>query len=60
MRDKEELSRNLNSPGVVLIKLKRKLCYSKFEFHDTMKPEFVWKALGFLQSSNIHYKDMSF
>jgi len=55
----QQLPRNLNSSGIVLVKLKRKISYKKGEFHEAVRPELLLNAVNCLIQSNFLYNDVS-
>ena len=53
------LSRNLNSSGIVLVKLKKKLEFSGHVYFEPVSPEKVENALIYLKTNNTFYEDIN-
>ena len=52
------LPRPLERSGIILLKLKRKLQFRGHVYFESVRPEFVLKALNLLKFNNVLYKDI--
>ena len=53
------LPRGMDNNGVVLVKLKRKLCYRGHVYFEPVRPGIVVSALEYLKANNPLYKDVT-
>ena len=52
------LPRTMNSSGIVLVKLKKKLQFSGHVYFEAVSPENIFRALHFLKNNNTLYRDV--
>ena len=51
--------RGADSNGLVVVKLKRKLCYRGHVYFESVRPELIHQALTYLKENNALYSDIS-